>query len=56
MALRATKGDENLAQAHFSLWYMDTADCGHVARMGRAEGEVFDHAPYLLSPNYEKLY
>ncbi len=45
MALRATKGDENLARAHFSLPYVDAADCGHVARLGRAEGEVFDRAP-----------
>ena len=45
MALRATKSDENFAWAHFSLWYMDAADRGNVARLGGAESEVFDRAP-----------
>jgi len=44
MALRATKGDENLARAHFSLPYVDAADCGHVARLGRA-GRGFRPCP-----------
>jgi hypothetical protein len=36
MALRATKGDENLARAHVSLWHMDAADCGQLAQLGIA--------------------
>jgi hypothetical protein len=48
MALRATKGDENFARSQFSFCYMDAANCGRVARLGRAGGEVFDRAPQGL--------
>jgi len=37
MALRATKGDGNLARAHFSHEYTDAADCWNVARVASAE-------------------
>jgi hypothetical protein len=45
MALQATKGDENLARAHFSLWNRMQPTAGTPRRLGRAEGEVLDRAP-----------
>ena len=33
---------KNFTRTQFSYEYMDAADCGHFARLARAEDEVFD--------------